>query len=110
MSIYIEIEKEKKIKMKYLLTVKIVNPKDEKVKELSFDVEFWYNKEQYGNGYGVAITRDAGEYFELSYDLRYDTNFDKDRKEDWIREWAKSYWTGEKGSYRLLSVDITRAI
>ena len=89
--------------MKYKLEVSIVNPEDaNNVKDLAFDVSF------YCNGYGVVITRDEGEYFELSYDLRYDKDFHKDKKEEWIMNWANNYWTGENGSFKLQKITIAR--
>ena len=100
--------------MKYDMTVTINDPNTEKGMNsdllFSFDVEFWCNENDYGNGYHVSIRNTTAGY-ELNhnvYDLRYDKDFHKAHKIAWLADWSDNYWNGENGAYKLKSITITR--
>jgi hypothetical protein len=92
------------------MTVKIVSPNTSTgllvEKCLKYCCTFYYDSEQYGNGFYLTITNEHGDYFH-GFDLRYDRTFKKAEKKKWLEKWAKNYWNGENGAWLFKSLEIT---
>lgn len=90
--------------MKYELT--FVCEQDGDRIELGYDVEFFYDENQYGNGtYMYCKNHDRGLY-SPSYDIRYDRSYSADHQKEYILNWALNNWNGENGSYRITEIAI----
>lgn len=90
--------------MKYELT--FVCEKDgDKIAE-GYDVEFFYNENQYGNGTSMYCKNHAKGYYSPSYDIRYDRDYSADHQKEYILNWALNTWNGENGSYRITEIAI----
>ena len=91
---------------KYVMLVTISNPEDCKEKTYSLSCVFFYDEEQYGNGYYVSI---SGEnYYPQYIDLRYDKSFNRYKKEEYLEAWARGSWTGENGSWVIKKLEIAK--
>lgn len=93
--------------MKYNVNLIIVDPKDKDTKELNYEVGFYHEPNDYGNGYRVWLNnKDTG--YEEGFDLRYSTEFDENHPELWITDYVYHNWTGENGSYDIQKITIER--
>lgn len=93
--------------MKYNVKLTIVDPIDKETKELKYEVGFYCDPNDYGNGYRVSLTNKDTGYVD-GYDLRYDTDFDEKHPELWITDYVYHNWTGENGSYDIQKLTIER--
>jgi len=95
--------------MNYEIRVTIYNPETEKGfnSDLQFVLlaSFYYDKDQYGNGYYVSIK--GKEFYENYIDLRYNQEFEPTEKMTWLTHWACNYWSGKNGVYKLKYIAIT---
>ena len=98
--------------MEYKMKVVVMNPNtvnDDVVFNLYCD--FVCIEKDYGNKHYLYIGSDesSSTYFSpIMYDLRYNKEFDKNNKEEWLKAWANTYWSGEKGSYKVKEIDIKK--
>ena len=97
--------------MTYRMKVVIYNPKTPAgmFSDLFFELHcnFSYDENQYGNGHYVSIS--AKGFNKIVGDLRYDKSFDRNNKMKWLIDWAFHYWSGENGSYKIKSLEISHA-
>lgn len=97
--------------MDYQMAVTITGTETSKgvAGELFFNLNciFFYDDEQYGNGFFLSIKSDDGR-FEQGFDLRYDKTFKKTEKEKWLKEWAKNYWNGKNGAWAIKTLEIIK--
>lgn len=93
--------------MNYKMKVKITDPNTAEgmISELFFvlDVNFEYDKDQYGNGHYVSIG--GKDFYPQSFDLRYDKTFDRNNKLLWLMQWATNYWKGKDGAWKIKSIE-----
>lgn len=91
---------------KFLLDISIISPDLTKRKELKLQVNLIRSDSGYGNDtYMLVKSRDGGE-FEQYLDIRYDASFHRDKPEPFIVNWVYSYWTGDNGSWNVVSCSI----
>ena len=96
--------------MTYNMKVNLINPNIEEgmEREIFFDLtcDFFYDKDQYGNGHYVSI---KGYRFNSEYiDLRYDKDFNRNEKDKWLETWARGYWSGKNGAWAIKTLEIIK--
>ena len=94
----------------YRMTVTIIDPLPKNapmVQHLRYRCSFYYDPEQYGNGFYLSIKNDHGGYFQ-GIDLRYDRSFKKSEKEKWLEQWVKNYWNGKNGAWLIKNIEIIK--
>ena len=92
--------------MKYELCFVCVSEDGDRVK-LGFDVEFFYNPKQYGNGtYMSCESHDKEKYHDYYFDIRYDMDYHKDEQIQFIVDWVLNTWSGKNGSYRTTEISV----
>ena len=90
----------------FYLTVKIYNPKNPIINRvLKLKASFKFVPNTYGNGYYLAITGREDCTFEQLMDLRYQ-QFNINNPEPFILDWLYNNWSGENGSFDIMSVKI----
>ena len=98
----------------YKIKVKVEEPNTPEgmTSGLYFDLDchFTYNPETYGNGHYVQIKSTDLPFQCCNYDLRYDKSFDRNNKIKWLEEWARSYWSGENGSWKITELEIKKVL
>lgn len=93
-------------KMKVVLSITNAPKGFQNEKVFKMECSFFYDKEQFGNGYFLTI---ESENFETKYfDLRYDCSFKKSEKEKWLKDWAKNYWNGKNGAWTVKTLEIIK--
>lgn len=90
--------------MKYELN--FVCEKDGDVVTEGYDVEFFYNPNQYGNGTYMSCENHDNRYSSHYFDIRYDRDYTKDRQVQFIVDWVLNTWNGENGSYRTTAISV----
>lgn len=91
--------------MKYRMNVVITKDGNEKVYNLN--CIFFYDEEDYGNGYYLNIHGD--NFYEKYFDIRYDKTFRSNEKEKYLVGWAYNYWSGENGAWSIKSLEIIKS-
>ena len=84
--------------------MKVVITKDGNEKTYSLECGFFYDEEQYGNGYCTSIK--GKDFYPQYLDIRYDRSFNKSNKSKWLEEWARGYWSGKNGAWSVKEIDI----
>lgn len=90
--------------MKYDL--RFVCEKDGDAVEQGYDVEFFYDPNQYGNGTHMSCENHKAGYTDYCYDIRYDRDYKKDRQVQYIVGWVLNTWSGNNGSYRATEISV----
>ena len=90
--------------MKYELT--FVCEKDGDREELGYDVEFFYNPEQYGNGTFMSCENHKKGYADYYFDIRYERDYCVDEQKQFILNWALNTWSGKNGSWPITSITL----
>ena len=90
--------------MKYELH--FVCEKDGDIVPQAYDVEFFYNPEQYGNGTFMSCDNHAAGYADYYYDIRYDLDYAPDKQIQYIMNWVLNTWNGKDGSYRTTEISV----
>lgn len=94
--------------MNFNLSVTI-SPKDKSsVRKLKLRAVFHNNKNDYGNGFYLAIKGREGTDFERMFDIRYE-QFNPANPEPFLASWVYNNWSGEKGSWDVVSLKIEDA-
>lgn len=90
--------------MKYELN--FVCEKDGDVVSKTYDVSFFYNSNQYGNGTYMSCKDHVPGYQGYYIDIRYDRDYHKDKQVQYIVDWVLNTWNGNDGSYRTTSISV----
>lgn len=90
--------------MKYLLDFICENDGD--IVSQSYDVEFFYDENQYGNGTFMSCDNHKEGYADYYFDIRYDRDYHKDEQMQYILNWALNTWNGKDGSYRITDISV----
>ena len=90
--------------MKYELS--FVCEKDGHKVEQGYDVEFFKDEDQYGNGTYMNCVNHKPEYADQLYDIRYEQSYDESKQIQFIVDWVLGTWNGENGSYRATSISV----
>ena len=90
--------------MKYELH--FVCEKDDDIISQTYDVEFFYNEKQYGNGTYMSCENHMKGYNDYYFDIRYDRDYCEDRQVQYIVDWVLNTWNGENGSYRTTAISV----
>ena len=93
------------MKEKFTVNLGVQCPeKPEIISSINLDFVFTCDSSDYGNGYYCGVFLKENVTFLWYYlDLRYNTDFDSNKKELFILEWCLKNWSGENGSYKLIS-------
>lgn len=62
-------------------------------------VSFWYNPDQYGNGYYMDVESKEEPFGSQSYDIRYDRDFNPDYLIEYIVNFYSRRFDGKKTEY-----------
>ena len=90
--------------MKYELN--FVCEQDGDVVIQGYDVEFFYNPNQYGNGTYMSCKNHKRGYADYYMDIRYDHDYHKDQQVQYIVDWVMNTWSGKNGSYRATEISV----
>lgn len=95
-------EKKRGNEMKYNYTMTL--ERDGEKIELNPLVEFSKNEDDYGNGFHMKV-ENCGLGFLNIFDCRYDTRLNSKNLNEYFPVFARDYWTGEKGSAKLVKIE-----
>lgn len=88
---------------KYNLIATIEEPNGFEIRTVEADCYFITDDDDYGNGTYLNI----GDTY---YDIRYDTTYSPERQVSYLAHWADNQWTGEKGAYKLIGLQIQNIV
>lgn len=90
--------------MKYELN--FVCEKDGDREAIVYDIEFFYNPDQYGNGTYMSCDNHKKGYANYYFDIRYDRDYTPDTQVQFIVDWVLNTWNGKNGSYRTTEISV----
>lgn len=88
---------------RYNLIATIEEPNGAEIRTAELDCYFITEDDDYGNGTYLNIGH-------ACYDIRYDTTYSPDRQVSYLAQWADNQWTGERGAYKLIGLQIQNII
>lgn len=90
--------------MKYELN--FVCESDGDVVEQGYDVEFFYNPNQYGNGTYMSCKNHKAGYANYNFDIRYNKDYHPESQVQFIVDWVMNTWNGKNGSYKTTAISV----
>ena len=77
---------------------------------MEFNVFFYYNENDYGNGYYMDIVPVSGMSDGMYLDIRYDRDFNDSVDTDilkYVANFCFNRWTGKNGAWTIESIKLT---
>ena len=92
--------------MDFAVTVHL-NKQDEKMSKaitLKHRISFYYDPDQYGNGFTMVIEGKDQPFGEQGYDIRYDKDFHCDNAIAYILSFYANRYDGKNGAWKLTGI------